>query len=145
MPDTVRERIAAALATRMGAGRGDRRPELPIRTLFLGPDTLGRLDYGVQQITMTATVEAIEAAPAATNDPVADALTREQAAHALLGDLIADMGSAAITDIGGSLADSPVYVSGTPAVPEADSDLIVVQADFSITYRFVRGDPYTTA
>lgn len=147
MADPIRERIAAALATRMGASRAWRRPDAPTTVLWMGGDERGEITpYGAQQAQALVTVERAQMAAAATADPEADALAAERAGEAMLADLIADMGTADVTD-GTSpvvyLCDAPVYESGEHGVASANTGLIGAVARFRIAYLTVRGDPYT--
>lgn len=146
MVDSVRERIVSALLTRTSAARAYTRPDaLPARGLFVGPDTDGQIPvYGGQQLTLTASLEQIEAAPVVGPDIAVFAAAVDSRATAALAELIAALGAAEIDD-GAFLADPPVIASGVAGIDSTNPALLAARVEFTVTYRHPRGDPYTPA
>ena len=146
MVDSVRERIVSALLARTAAARAYTRPDmLPARGLFIGPDTDGQIPvYGGQQLTLTASLEQIEAAPIVGADVAAFAAAVDARATAALAELIAALGAGEIDD-GAFLADPPTITSATAGLAEGNPALLAARVEFSVTYRHARGDPYTPA
>ena len=145
--DSIREKIVQQLLTRTAASRAYTVPDtLPARGLFVGPDTDGQIPvYGGQQLTLTASLEQIEAAPAAGADVAAFAAAIDVRATAVLAELITALGATEFEDGPDLLGEPPVITSATAGIAEGNSSLLAARVEFGVTYRHARGDPYTPA
>lgn len=136
--ETIRERILAALAVRLGAQRANSHIDsLPARSLWDSSDASAeRNNYGQMEIITTVTLETVHQANA---DPQQWSVQ----GNAILGQLIADATGGDVT-LGG-LCDDIVYTGGTIYYPDDGSDILGCDINLSVTYRFDVGNPYANS
>ncbi|GHA85432.1 hypothetical protein [Modicisalibacter luteus] len=135
---TIREQVIAALAQRLGAQRANTVIEaLPARSLWDSNDSdVERADFGQMAVTMTLTLETVHQAD---NDP---GRWSEQG-NAILGQLIIDATGQDVTLSG--LCDDIAYAGGTIYYPEDGSEVIGVDINLAVRFRFDVGDPFTNS
>lgn len=136
MPASIRERLIAAITTAVSGEYGIPAPEserdLPVTIVADGQDDVTDGAYDMHQITMPIAVAS--AATAASKDRAA---MRAQA-----NELLAQIVVAMYTDpTFGSLADGVTYTGGV--IQTEIGKFVFAEAQFSVTYHHVRGDPYT--
>lgn len=135
MPESIREQVIAAFATRMGAVRNGRETAL---ALYDGPDTIERSYYGWTDRNLPIRL-----------DYVAD-LTPAQAANDTLvqqrsNELLATCLETAMQDMTlGGLCDAIIYVDSDPQPRERGSTKLPLIVNFVIRYTAKTTDPYMT-
>lgn len=134
----IREQIIAALAQRLEAPRAEKVIDaLPARSLWDSSDEeVERTPYGQHQVTMTLTLESVHLADR-------DRAQWSTQGNALLAQLISDATSTDRT-LGG-LCDDVAYAGGTIYYPDEGSDVLGVDINLAVRYRFDIGDPYTNS
>lgn len=138
MTDTVREQVVAAFASRMDAQRAQQTfDDLPARSLWDSSDgEIERTPYGQVAVTMTVTVETLHKAE---RDPAGWSAQ----GNAVLGDLIAQATGSDRT-LGG-LCDNIAYAGGTIYYPDDGSDVLGVDINCEIRFRFDLGNPFANS
>ena len=140
MPDpvSVREQVLAALTTAVSGEYGTPAPEderdLPITIVQeTGLDEVTDDEYGFSNVTIPVSV-----ATAAVAESNNRALMRAQA-----NELLASIVTAAFADAPlGELIDGIEYTAG--GIQTEVGKFVFAEAQFSVRYHTVRGDPYNT-
>jgi len=136
MPVSIREQLLSAITTAVGGVFDTDLPtderELPI-TLVADDAESATEDY--DQIVARMPV-AVARAAAATDR---DSGTQRAQANELLAALIGEMNT---DETFGGLAQGTLYDGGGIAI---NNKFVAAEAQFTITYSYVRGDPYTAS
>lgn len=138
MPDTIREQILTAFATKIGAERCDQldgRDVLPAKSLWDNREEAEGKKYGVMQMSLPLAVEY-----KAQVDPN---LNISKQANAMLGELI-QLATDGDNTLAG-LCESISYQQSEFNYPEDGTQVIEVYVEFSVIYKFAKGDPFTLA
>lgn len=140
MPETIREQVVSAFATKVSAqrcARLDSDSDLPARAIWDSPEDAEKTQYGAMQCALTLGVESLALVDSETFAGLS------QQANAMLGDLIQAATSGDNT-LGG-LCRSIEYQQSEFVYPDDGTREIEVLAAFKIVYQFAIGDPFTTA
>ena len=136
MPVSIREQLLAAISTAVSGEPGNVLPEdertLPI-TLVDDDAESATEDYDQVVAEMPVTVAR------AVVSTGREAATQRAQAHEVLAALIAEMNA---DDTFGGLAQSTTYGVGGIAY---NNKFVAAEAQFTITYSYLRGDPYTAS
>lgn len=139
MPDTIREQIIQAVATRLGPGTR-RAPyiadyqQAPLTGVIDDEDAIDPKEFTQVSALMSLRVEQVDFY--GTTD-------RSVKANQMLGNIIAAVTSTDRT-LGG-LADYIRYFSGRTFYPDEQSQYVGVSVTFEVSYRFDLGDPTTNS
>jgi len=136
MPDSIREQIVEAFATRISAGRAvqlDGSSELPARAVWDASESAERLQYGRLRVTLDLNVGFM--------DNVNRSINQSAQGNTMLAELINDALSSDPT-LGG-LCEQINYADSVIDYPEPGQDQIAVLAVFQIVYEIDNASPYT--
>jgi len=136
MPISIREQILDAITTAVSGEYGVPAPEterdLPVCIVQDAEEESIPTQYGADEITMVVAVAKAEAAT------VTDKGAMRAQAHELLASIRADM---FVDETFGNLVDGIEYVGG--GIQTELAKICFCEAQFSIRYTTVRGDPYS--
>lgn len=136
MPTAIREQILAAITTAVSGEYGIPAPEserdLPVTIVQDGQDEAETTTYNQTNVLMPV---AIASAAAATSH---DKDTMRAQANALLAGIITTMFA---DETFGDLADGIEYTGG--GIQTEVGKFVFAEAQFTVRYHFVRGDPFT--
>lgn len=135
MPDSIREQIVQAFATRIGATRAmqlDNNSELPARAVWDSSETAERLQYGRLGVTLTLNVGYL--------DNVDRAVNPSKQGNVMLATLLNDALNNDPT-LGG-LCSQINYSDSVIDFPEPGQDQIAVLIVFEIVYDIDSTDPF---
>lgn len=136
MPTAIREQILAAITTAVSGEYGIPAPEserdLPVTIVQDGQDEAETTTYNQTNVLMPV---AIASAAAATSH---DKDTMRAQANALLASIITTMFA---DETFGDLADGIEYTGG--GIQTEVGKFVFAEAQFTVRYHFVRGDPFT--
>ena len=136
MPTSVREQILSAITTRVGGEYGIPAPEterdLPITIVQDGPDDASDDVYGQTNAQMPVVIaSAVVAASKDRDDMRAEA-----------GELLASLIQSVFSDeTFGGLVEKVEYTGG--GIQTEATKFLFAEAQFTVFYNHVRGDPYT--
>jgi hypothetical protein len=138
MPDTLREQIVEAFATKMAATRcalldGD--SDLPAKSIWDNAEESERTKYGTFSCSVDIPVEYMAKVDTATYSNFS------KQCNAMLGELV-QSATAGDPSLGG-LCKNIQYTASEFVYPEDGSREIEVFAVFRVTYEFAAGDPFT--
>lgn len=133
--ESIREQILAAITAAVGGEYGipapDDERDLPITIVDDGQEEAEQDIYGYTTVSMPVVIAKAEAAT------TADRTTMRQQADELLAQIITTMFADGTF---GGLADNLLYTGGE--IQTDASKFVFAQAQFTVTYHFVRGNPY---
>ena len=135
MATAKRERILAALATRLAAVRNPYPTDYddsPITTLIEGEETVSDREYSDILITMPVTVERIA--------KYGEDESRETVANATLAEIITK--TLGTDQTLGALCEDLRYTGGATVFSDTGSALVGAVARFDVIYRQAAGSPY---
>ena len=136
MPTAIREQLLSAITTAVGGEYGTPAPEserdLPITIVQDGPDAAEDDIYNQTNLLMPLAIASAESATSTDRDAM-----RTQA-HALLASIITTMFA---DETFGGLADGVEYTGG--GVQTEVGKFVFAEAQFTVRYHHLRGDPYT--
>lgn len=136
MPDSIREQVVQAFATRISAKRAEqisREDALPVRALWDFNETTERMSYGKNRMTLTISVGVMDRLPTGEN--------ASQRANAVLAELLEDALNADPTM--GGLCQRLTYTDSTIDFPQPGQDVLAVLTEFEIVYETDTTSPYT--
>lgn len=136
MPDPIREQLLSAITTAVNGEYGIPAPEderdLPVTIVQDGPDTAETTVYDQTNILMPV---AIASAAIATSNDLAELRKQANALHAsIITQMFAD-------ETFGALADGVDYVEG--GIQTEVGKFIFAEAQFTVRWHHLRGDPFT--
>lgn len=138
MPVSIREQLLAAIAAAVSGEYGIPAPEderdLPVCIVAEGEETSEPGSYGQDQIEFEVAVARAAVATSNTDREITRAQGNELLAQIRV-DMFAD-------ETFGGLADGIEYTGG--GIQSELSKIVFAEAQFSVRYHTVRGDPYTT-
>lgn len=136
MPTAIREQILAAITTAVSGEYGIPAPEserdLPVTIVQDGQDEAETTTYNQTNVLMPVAIAS--AASAASHDKD----TMRAQANALLAGIITTMFA---DETFGDLADGIEYTGG--GIQTEVGKFVFAEAQFTVRYHFVRGDPFT--
>jgi len=144
VPTSIREQLLDAITTAVGGEYGvpapDDERDLPITIVQDGTETVSRDDYGFYTADLDLVIAKAENSPAQTPG---QSRTEFQAAmrakcHEMLAEIQVEMFA---DETFGGLASGMEYVGGSIATEVGR--LCLVEAQFTVRYQVVRGDPYS--
>ena len=136
MPDSIREQVVAAFATRISADRAlqlDGNSQLPARSVWDFSEEAERTTYGTLNLSLGLSVGAMEL------------FDRTKGASKQANEMLANLLEDALNDdptLGG-LADRINYVESTVDYPQPGQDEIAILASFEIAYQTQATTPFT--
>ncbi len=136
MPDSIREQIVQAFATRISADRAvqlDGSSDLPARAVWDASESAERLQYGRLRLTMDLNVGFM--------DKVDRGINQSAQGNTMLAELINDALSSDPT-LGG-LCEQINHSDSVIDYPESGQSEIAVLAAFQIVYEIDSASPYT--
>jgi len=136
MPDSIREQIVAAFASRISAGRSiqlDGNSDLPARAVWDTSESAERLNYGKLRVGLDLNVGIM--------DNVDRQINQSVQGNAMLAELINDALSSDPT-LGG-LCSQINYSDSVIDYPEPGQSQIAVLAVFQIVYEIDNASPYS--
>lgn len=136
MPTAIREQILAAITTAVSGEYGIPAPEserdLPVTIVQDGQDEAETTTYNQTNVLMPVAIAS--AASAASHDKD----TMRAQANALMASIITTMFA---DETFGDLADGIEYTGG--GIQTEVGKFVFAEAQFTVRYHFVRGDPFT--
>jgi len=136
MPDSIREQVVAAFASRISAGRSiqlDGSSDLPARAVWDTSESSERLNYGKLQVSLDLNVGLM--------DNVNRQINQSVQGNAMLAELIDDALSSDPTM--GGLCTQINYSDSVIDYPEPGQSQIAVLAVFQIVYEIDNASPYS--
>lgn len=135
MPDSIREQIVEAFATRLDADRAkqlDNRGQLPARVIWDFAETAEKLKYRKYEITMSLNVGEMAKRDRAINSSVQG----NQMLAAILNDALASDQTL------GGLCKHINYTDSVLDSPSPGQDEMIIQVTFQIVYETSNTSPY---
>lgn len=136
MPTAIREKILAAITTTVGGEYGIPAPEserdLPVTIVQDGQDEAETTTYNQTNVLMPVAIASAASATSHDKD-----VMREEA-NALLAGIITTMFA---DETFGALADGIEYTAG--GIQAEVGKFIFAEAQFTVRFHFLRGDPFT--
>ena len=136
MPTSIREQLLAAITTTVSGEYGIPAPEderdLPVTIVQDGQDEAETTTYNQTNVTMPVAIATAAAATSSDKD-----VMRAQA-NALLAGIITTMFA---DETFGDLADGIEYTGG--GIQTEVGKFVFAEAQFTVRYHYLRGDPFT--
>ncbi|WP_396623082.1 hypothetical protein [Marinobacter sp. W-8] len=135
MPDSIREQIVQAFATRLGAARAEQlvnEGDLPVRVLWDPIETAEKVKYRKYEVTLTVNVGEL----ASRDETVNSSIQGNRMLAALLDDALSEDHTL------GGLCKDISYLDSAFDSPSSGQTEMVIQVTFQITYQTSNTSPY---
>ncbi len=135
MPDSIREQVVQAFATRVGAERGkqlDNREELPSRVIWDPSETAEKLKYRKYEMTLTLNVGEM----AKRDHSINSSVQGNQMLAAMLDDALASDQTL------GGLCKHISYTDSVLDSPDPGQNEMIILVTFQIVYETSNTSPY---